>query len=400
MMSKTCHCIYKQKLIKCQRKILSRSCPASAGLFLREEVDCWPCSPLHGHGQAPVRHGAAIKKRRIQFVFTKLKQKFQDNPKFYYAMSIAASWAGAGSLMNSTTLANTLGVIPSLIWCVCNTLACIVFGLVIWYLPTVRRVMKTKVCRAVLAIFSIFQIWLCMTAINEAWAATSFGPIAATAFTYAVTAAFIIALFKYGIIPNIMTDNGGMLLIYLLVIVLSGVSLVATGGKFKQLSLGLGWSNMSQGIYKGLLLLPGPFTYPYFFKLIDYNEQNDDGVSKCDIIRAFVLGGIGFGIYLAFAFSLIFTEVSPVLTICKAVLLSALAISSLSSFIYSEYAVFGRKIGLGINAVAILFWILVAPLGVMGVWTLMAESRVYLIVAMIAAAAVLRIRDKRKRVQE
>lgn len=78
MMSKTCHCIYKQKLIKCQRKILSRSCPASAGLFLWEEVDCWPCSPLHGHGQAPVRHGAAIKKRRIQFVFTKLKQKFQD----------------------------------------------------------------------------------------------------------------------------------------------------------------------------------------------------------------------------------------------------------------------------------------------------------------------------------
>lgn len=312
--------------------------------------------------------------------------------------SFAWSWAGAGSLMNSTTLANTLGVVPSLIWCVCNTLACIVFGLIIWHLPTVRKVMQTKVCRAVLAVFSIFQIWLCMTAINDAWAVTSIGPVIAKVFTYAITAACIIALFKYGIIPNILTDNGAMWLIYLLVIVLSAVSLIATGGNFKALPLGLEWPNLSKGIYKGLLLLPGPFTYPYFYKLIDYNDENKDGVNQCDIIRAFVMGGVGFGIYLVFAFSLIFTEISPVLEICKAVLLSALAISSLSSFIYSEYAVFGRKIGLGINVAAILFWIFVAPLGVMGVWTLMAESRAYLIIAMLVAAIVMRICEKRKQV--
>ena len=86
------------------------------------------------------------------------------------------------------------------------------------------------------------------------------------------------------------------------------------------------------------------------------------------------------------------------LNVCKAILLSVLAISSLSSFIYSEFAVFGRKIGLGINVFATVFWIAVAPLGVMGVWTLMAETRVYLIVGILLVALVKRIRDKRKAV--
>ena len=77
-------------------------------------------------------------------------------------------------------------------------------------------------------------------------------------------------------------------------------------------------------------------------------------------------------------------------------MISALAISTLSSFIYSEYAVFGLKGGLGINLFAVVFWILVAPLGVMGVWTLLAESRVYLIVAMLIAAVILRLRERKK----
>ena len=39
---------------------------------------------------------------------------------------------------------------------------------------------------------------------------------------------------------------------------------------------------------------------------------------------------------------------------------------------------------------------MVAPLGVMGVWTLLAESRVYLIMAMLVAAVILRLRERKK----
>lgn len=322
-------------------------------------------------------------------MFKTLTAKLKRNPQIYYALSIAASWAGAGSLMNSTTMANTIGVLPALIWCLFNTIACMVFGLIIWKLPTVREVMRTRVCRIILALFSIFQIWLCMTAIQEAWASTALGVLGGKILTYGFTAAFIVALYRRGILANIITDNGGMYLIYALVLVLSVVSGIAAGFRFDGLSLGV--ENIPQGLYKGFLLLPGPFTYPYFFKLIDYNERNDEAVANCDITKAFIQGGAGFGLYLVFAFSLIFTTVSPALNVCKAVLLSVLAISSLSSFIYSEFAVFGKKIGLGINVFALAFWVLVAPLGVMGVWTLMAESRLWLILGMLAWALILRL---------
>ena len=331
-------------------------------------------------------------------MFVAIKEKFKAKPTLYYSLSIAASWAGAGSLMNSTTLAQTLGVIPAMIWCLFNTLACIVFGLIIWKLPTVREIMRTKICRIILALFSIFQIWLCMTAINEAWSTTFLGTAGGMALTYAFTIGFIIALYRKGIIANILTDNGGMYLIYVLVLVLSLVSMWRAGLNFDGLSLGLETDNLMQGLYKGLLLLPGPFTYPYFFKLLDYNESNDEKVSRVNIIHAFIFGGIGFGIYLLFAFSLIFTTISPVLHICKAGLLSVLSISTLSSFIYSEFAVFGQKPGLIINLFALAFWILVAPLGVMGVWTLMAENRVFLILAILLAAIVKRAMDMRKEV--
>lgn len=329
-------------------------------------------------------------------MFAQIKEKFKSNPIEYYSLSIAASWAGAGSLMNSTTLAQTLGVIPTLIWCAFNTIACMVFGLIIWKLPTVREIMRMRISRVILALFSIFQIWLCMTAINEAWASTVIGAAGGMIITYVFTVGFIIALYRQGIIMNILTDNGGMYIIYVLVVVLSFTSLGISGWNFDGLSKGLEAENLLQGLYKGFLLLPGPFTYPYFYKLLDYNESNDEGVRRTDITQAFINGGIGFGVYLLFAFSLIFTTISPVLNICKAVLLSALAISTLSTFIYSEFAVFGKKAGLAINVFALLFWILVAPLGVMGVWTLMAESRVYLVLAMLIAAFIKHRHDVRE----
>ena len=324
-----------------------------------------------------------------------ITQKFKANPRLWYAMSIAASWAGAGSLMNSTTMAKNIGAVPALIWCLCNTLACIVFGLLIWKLPTIRRIMRTKACMLVLALFSIFQIWLAMTAVNDAWSGI-IGSACAMLLSFGFALAFIITLYRHGIIANVLTDNGGMYTIYTLVAVLAMVSLIAAKGNFASLPLGLEKENLMEGAYKGLLLLPGPFTYPYFFKLLDYNEQNEDSVRQCDIVRAFIGGGVVFGVYMVFAFSLIFTSISPALEVCKAVLLTALAVSTLSSFIYSEYAVFGRKLGLGINLFAFGFWPLVVPLGVMGVWTLMAESRIYLILAMLVAAIILRVHDRKK----
>ena len=87
---------------------------------------------------------------------------------------------------------------------------------------------------------------------------------------------------------------------------------------------------------------------------------------------------------------------SPVLNIIKAILVTLVAVSSLSSFQYSIYLTFGRKLGLGLNILTAGLWQLLIPLGVMGAWTLMASIRVYIVAAAIIAAFVWFFVEKRR----
>ena len=61
-------------------------------------------------------------------MFSSIKSRFKENPLLYYALSICATWAGIGSLMNGVAMTQTYGIIPSLIWVSGNVAACIVFG--------------------------------------------------------------------------------------------------------------------------------------------------------------------------------------------------------------------------------------------------------------------------------
>lgn len=88
-----------------------------------------------------------------------LVKRYKENPTTYYAMSIVASWAGVGSLMNFRTIALQSGAVPAIIWAVFNSLACIVFGLLAAYLPHVRKIMQTKVMSYFIGFLTVFQTW-------------------------------------------------------------------------------------------------------------------------------------------------------------------------------------------------------------------------------------------------
>lgn len=57
-------------------------------------------------------------------MFTAIKAKFKSNPQLYYALSICATWAGIGSLMNGVAMTQTYGILPSLIWGTYPAAAC------------------------------------------------------------------------------------------------------------------------------------------------------------------------------------------------------------------------------------------------------------------------------------
>ena len=70
----------------------------------------------------------------------KIVTRFNNDPLTYYAMSIAATWAGVGSLMMGIEMAQKHGLLPFLLWSLGNTLACIVYGILAPSIPKLRDV--------------------------------------------------------------------------------------------------------------------------------------------------------------------------------------------------------------------------------------------------------------------
>lgn len=312
-------------------------------------------------------------------------------------MSIVASWAGVGSLMNFRTLAIGSGWIPAVIWALFNTIACIVFGLLAEHLPYVRKIMQTKVMSWFIGFLTIFQTWTQMSGIAEVFAGTELGQFYGMYMAYFIAVIFMILLYEHGMIRNVLTDSGSWVIVYGLLLLTVICSLIHTGGAYVKVSPGT--ENIPNGITKGLLLLPGPFTYPYYYTLFKYNEDNPDGTANTSIKKSFVLAGLMFGLYMVFAALLTFVEFTPALNVLKAFLITVIAASSLTTYIYSEYLVFGKKVGAIINVATVGGWYFLMPLGVMGIWTLMSEIRWIIILAVVVVAIVMKVLENRKAVR-
>lgn len=329
-------------------------------------------------------------------MFKRIVSRYKENPTLYYAMSIVASWAGVGSLMNFRTIALQSGAVPAIIWAVFNSFACILFGLLAAYLPHVRKIMQTKVMAYFIGFLTVFQTWTQMSGIREIFADTPIGATGGTIIAYATCVLFLILLLKNGMIRNVLSDDLSWIVVYGLLAVTVISSLLYTKGDLNAVATGVNADGMKTGIVKGLLLLPGPFTYPYYYTLFAYNEKNDDGAKKVDVKKSFIVAGGMFGVYMVLAAVLTWVKFSPALNVIKAVLITIIALSSVSTYLYSEYLVFGKKAGAIIDLLTIGTWHILIPLGVMGIWTLMSEIRVYIILAVVLAAAIMKWCEREK----
>lgn len=322
----------------------------------------------------------------------KLVSKFKENPMFYYALSICATWANAGSLLNGVATAQNDGIVPYLLWATGNTLACIVFGIFALIIPKLREVFTSKPMKIIMGIMCPFQCWISMNGIQTVFADTVLGSMAGIVIALMFAVFFIVLLYKFGMIRNVLTDDFSWTAVYALVFFVTIIALVASKGNHVQLAVGA--DNIGVGIKNCLLLIPGAFLYPYYFELLNYNDENSDSTNKVNIRKAFILGGLMFGFYLIFIFLMSLATFGPALSLVKAVLVTLIAISSLSSFLYSIYITFGRKFGLAVNVLTVGLWQFLIPLGVMGAWTLMASIRIYIVSAGIIVALAWKLYEK------
>ena len=327
-------------------------------------------------------------------MFSKIKSKFKKSPHIYYAMSIAATWANAGSLLNGIGTAQKNGIIPFLLWALGNTLACIVFGIAAPRIPKLRDVFRSRLMKIVMGLMCPFQCWISMNGIQTVFSDTVIGPKIGVMVALAFAFGFIILLWKSGMIRNILTDYASWTAVYGIVFALALIPVI----RGKTISLAMGVTDIHVGIKNCLLLIPGAFLYPYYYEILDYNDKNGDGTESINVKSAFITGGCLFGVYLVFIFIMAFAEFSPAVKIVEAVLVTLIAASSLSSFLYSIYLTFGRKLGLILNVATAFLWQLLIPLGVMGAWTLMASIRIYIVAGAIITALLWNSIEKRKAV--
>lgn len=349
----------------------------------------------HRRVAADERSGHNVKEE----IPVKLRDKFRARPSMFYAMSIAATWAGVGSLMNGITMVQEYGVVPFLIWALGNVLACVVFGIFAPMIPKLRDVFRSKPMRIIVGLMCVFQIWLNMNGIQAVFSETALTGTFGMILAYAAAVFFIFLLIRFGMIRNVLTDNASWAAVYGVALLLTVSAIIYSQGNMNVLAMGLNPADIGVGVNKGLLLLPGAFLYPYFFEILDYNDANADGTEKINVRRAFVMGGLLFGAYLIFTFLLAWTNFSPALNIVKAILITLIAVSTLSSFLYSVYITFGRKLGLAVNAASVALWQLLIPLGVMGAWTLMARVRIWIVAGAVITALGWNFVEKRKAVR-
>ena len=330
-------------------------------------------------------------------MFSQLKDNFKNNPSLYYSMSIAATWAGVGSLMVGIQMARDYGIIPFLLWALGNTLACIVFGIFAPRIPKLRDVFRSKPMHFIVGIMCIFQVWINMNGIEAIFADTPLTRTFGLVLAYSVAIFFIFLLIRYGMIRNVLTDNVSWITVYAVGFLLTISAIIYSQGNMNVLHWG--FAQIPAGVEKCLLLLPGAFLYPYFFEILDYNDKNEDGTKKINVQRAFITGGLLFGAYLIFTFLLAWTNFGPILNTIKAILITLVAVSTISSFLYSIYITFGKKLGIAINIATIVTWQYLIPMGVLGVWTLMSSIRIFIVIGSILYSFAWSFLEKRRAVR-
>lgn len=326
-----------------------------------------------------------------------IKAQFKTNPKWYYAMSIAATWAGAGSFIVGTQIAQNFGIFPWLLWALGNTLTCIVFGILALRFPKLREVAKSRPVQILMGLMCVFQIWVNMNGVYEMLAPTVIGSTASYIIVYGLSAFFIVFYLKRATFRNVATDNFSWAIVYLLIGGLVAYSMLTNG--IHGISTAIDPVQIKAKGWLCVTLAFGAFFYPTFWELLDYNEQNEDGTGKIDMTMPFIMGGLLFGFYLLFVLAGAFTTYSPAVDLVKGILVSLVAISSLSSFLYGSMVNFGKRIGVLVDVAAVASWQLLVPMGVMGVWTLMQNVRIWMVFAMFAAALVWHFLSRKKAVK-
>lgn len=308
---------------------------------------------------------------------------------FYYAMSMAASWAWGTSLVVGMGIVQDRGIIPFIIWAVANSLSLPLFGYIAFKIPKLNDIMKTKPIMLFTTAVQCFCLWIQMNAIFEILTKYNIaGALVAKIIAIAIAVVFLFGLFKNGLMRNVSTDQPIWSICYIGMVIIAIIGFLSGKG-FQSIPLVNSSEDISWALYTCIVLFSGP--------LMDIqNWQLARKVYAEKRMKSYYLAGILFAIYMALVFVLAYLNFNRAMDIIMVLVITCVATSTINNAIVGVQEIAGRKVGFAIAAVCIAAWQIVIPMGVMGLWLTMGTARIYVSIACIAAGLFLNYIEKNK----
>lgn len=322
-----------------------------------------------------------------------MEKSLKNKSAFYYAMSLAASWAWGTSLVVGMQTIQEKGIIPFLIWAIANSLALPLFGFIAYRIPNLSKVVNSKIVTIFTTIVMMFCLWIQMNAIYQYLNNLDFmTDIISKVISIVIITFMVLALYKDGLIKSIFIDNPLWALCYILLLILLICGLVFNVDKFNIVGV-VEQKEISWALNSCIILFSGPIMSIQNWQMAEKLKEENKMKSH------YIAGGL-FAIYMALVGILGYFQFNGIMNIILVFVVLAVALSTADAAIVGLQKIAGKKIGMIIALIAVAFWNFVADMGVMGLWTTMGNMRKYVAAACIIIAIAMHIVKKVKQGKE
>lgn len=318
-----------------------------------------------------------------------MERSIKNKSSFFYAMSLAASWAWGTSLVVGMQTIQEKGKIPFLIWAIANSLALPLFGFIAYRIPNLSKVVNSKIVTFFTTIVMVFCLWIQMNAIYQYLNNLTFiTDITSKIISIAIMIFMVITLYKDGLVKSIFIDNPLWFLCYVLLFVLLILGFVFRVERYSLVSV-VNQKEISWALNSCIILFSGPI-------MCIQNWQMAEKLKAENKMKAHYTAGLLFALYMAFVGCLGYFHFNGIMNIILVLVVLCVSLSTADAAIVGLQKIAGKKIGVIIALIAIALWNFVSSMGVMGLWTTMGNMRKYVAGACIIVAIGTYFYQKRK----